>query len=54
MWWDSVMDSYATDPLRRKFRTDWPWEQDRQMAIYNRTPEFIQITSHPHLIMMPW
>lgn len=53
-WWNSVMDSYATNPLRRKFRTDWPWEQDRQMAIYNRTPEYIQIASHPHLVMMPW
>jgi hypothetical protein len=22
-WWDSVMDDYSTDPLKRKFRTDW-------------------------------
>lgn len=31
-----------------------PWEQDRQMAIYHRSPEYIQVTSHPHLSMMPW
>ena len=37
----------------RKFRTNWPWEQDRQMAIYNRSSSFIQITSHPHKSMMP-
>ena len=24
------------------------------MALYNRTPEHIQVTSHPHLPMMPW
>lgn len=42
-WWESSMDSYATNPIKRPFRTKWPWEQDRQMAVYNRTPEFIQI-----------
>lgn len=31
----------------RKFRIKWPWEQDRQMAVYNRTPEHIQIASDP-------
>ena len=31
-----------------------PWEQDRQMAIYHRNPDHIQVTSHPHLSMMPW
>jgi hypothetical protein len=32
---------------RRKFRTDWPWEQDRQMAIFQRMGESIQIASQP-------
>lgn len=31
----------------RKFRIKWPWEQDRQMAVYNRTPDSIQIASDP-------
>ena len=31
----------------RKFRIKWPWEQDRQMAVYNRTPEHIQIVPDP-------
>eukprot|EP00602_Paraphysomonas_sp_CaronLab_P002425 CAMPEP_0185033188 /NCGR_PEP_ID=MMETSP1103-20130426/21950_1 /TAXON_ID=36769 /ORGANISM="Paraphysomonas bandaiensis, Strain Caron Lab Isolate" /LENGTH=298 /DNA_ID=CAMNT_0027569381 /DNA_START=87 /DNA_END=979 /DNA_ORIENTATION=- len=46
-WWHSTMDSYADNPLKRKFRTNWPWEQDRQMAIYHRSPEHIQIASQP-------
>ena len=53
-WWDSSLDSYTNNPLNRKFRLNWPWEQDRQMAIYNRSSEYIQITSHPHLPHMPW
>jgi len=53
-WWHSSMDSYATNPLNRKFRMHWPWEQDRQMAIYNQSSASIQITSHPDLLMMPW
>ena len=32
----------------RKFRLKWPWEQDRQMAVYNRTSELIQVASQPH------
>jgi hypothetical protein len=46
-WWHSAMDSYATNPIKRKFRIKWPWEQDRQMAVYNRTPEHIQVASEP-------
>ncbi|KAJ9457147.1 hypothetical protein DIPPA_09055 [Diplonema papillatum] len=34
-WWNSSMDSYDSDPLRHRFRTDWPWEQDRLMALAN-------------------
>eukprot|EP01041_Mallomonas_annulata_P005418 gene5418-10844_t len=52
-WWHSSMESYTNNPLKRKFRNNWPWEQDRQMALYNRSSENIQITSHPHLPMMP-
>jgi len=52
-WWHSTMDSYAYNPLNRKFRLNWPWEQDRQMALYNRSSLHIQITSHPHLSKMP-
>lgn len=47
-WWVSSMDSYTdNNPIRRKFRLKWPWEQDRQMAVYNRTAEHIQIASQP-------
>jgi hypothetical protein len=33
--------------LNRKFRLKWPWEQDRQMAVYNRSSEHIQVASQP-------
>lgn len=46
-WWDSSMDSYDNNPIRRPFRRKWPWEQDRQMALYHRNPNNIQIASHP-------
>ena len=46
-WWQAAMDPYEGNPMKRKFRTKWPWEQDRQMALYNRTPEHIQIASQP-------
>ncbi len=46
-WWQAAMDEYAGNPMKRKFRTKWPWEQDRQMALFNRTPEHIQIASQP-------
>lgn len=36
----------------RKFRLKWPWEQDRQMAIYNRSSESIQIASQPNQLFM--
>lgn len=51
-WWRSTMDDYSNNPLRRKFRTKWPWEQDRQMALYQRTPQHIQIASHPQYPML--
>jgi len=35
-WWTSSTDPYETNPLEFKFHTEWPWEQDRQMAIANR------------------
>lgn len=47
-WWNASMDEQLEgNPLRRRFRLKWPWEQDRQMAVYNRTPEYIQIASQP-------
>lgn len=36
----------------RKFRLKWPWEQDRQMALYNRSSEYIQISSQPNRVFM--
>ena len=36
----------------RKFRIKWPWEQDRQMAIYNRSSSQIQIASQPYKAVM--
>lgn len=33
--------------LHRKFRLKWPWEQDRQMAVYNRSSAVIQVASQP-------
>ena len=32
-WWGAALDSYDDNPIKRKFRTSWPWEQDRQMAV---------------------
>jgi hypothetical protein len=48
-WWNAALDSYKgeSNPFRRKFRINWPWEQDRQMAIYHRNPKHIQIASQP-------
>lgn len=31
-WWNSAMDPYEGNPIKRKFRIKWPWEQDRQMV----------------------
>lgn len=36
----------------RKFRLKWPWEQDRQMAVFNRSSEFIQVASQPERVHM--
>lgn len=46
-WWDASMDPYETNPIKRRFRIKWPWEQDRQMAVYNRSFNSIQIASQP-------
>jgi hypothetical protein len=51
-WWDSSMDSYETNPIKRRFRLKWPWEQDRQMAVYNRSSQHIQVASQPERIFM--
>lgn len=51
-WWSASMDSYETNPIKRKFRIKWPWEQDRQMAVYNRSSEYIQVASDPDKVMM--
>lgn len=36
----------------RKFRSDWPWEQDRQMAIFHRMKDSIQLASQPDQAFM--
>jgi hypothetical protein len=36
----------------RKFRLKWPWEQDRQMALYNRSSQLIQVASQPEKVFM--
>jgi hypothetical protein len=53
-WWNAALDSYEGEgnPFHRKFRLKWPWEQDRQMALYHRTPEHIQISSQPNQALM--
>lgn len=51
-WWHSAMDPYEGNPIKRKFRLKWPWEQDRQMALFNRTPEHIQVASQPEKLHM--
>jgi hypothetical protein len=51
-WWRAAMDSYEGNPIRRAFRLKWPWEQDRQMALFNRTPEHIQVASQPEKLHM--
>lgn len=33
--------------MYRKFRLKWPWEQDRQMAVYNRSSHLIQVAAQP-------
>jgi hypothetical protein len=59
-WWQSTLDSYdgsgkaGVPSLERRFRLSWPWEQDRQMAMYEESSAGIQIASHPHLQMMPF
>eukprot|EP01038_Epipyxis_sp_PR26KG_P008684 gene8684-11735_t len=51
-WWDASMDPYEGNPIKRKFRLKWPWEQDRQMAVYNQSSQFIQIASQPERTQM--
>jgi hypothetical protein len=48
----SFITQVMTITIHRKFRNSWPWEQDRQMALYHRTPEHIQIASHPDSSML--
>lgn len=38
--------------IHRRFRLKWPWEQDRQMAVYNRSSQHIQVASQPERIFM--
>jgi len=53
-WWASALDPYEGDPIKRPFRTKWPWEQDRQMVIYNNSvyAAHIQIASQPERSQM--
>lgn len=52
-WWEAALDSYDDNPIKRRFRLKWPWEQDRQMAVYHRDAAHIQIASHPAESLMP-
>ena len=54
-WWMSSTDPYETDPFKFRFRTEWPWEQDRQMAIANRNDtvsSYVLISSQPQQVHM--
>jgi hypothetical protein len=65
-WWNSATDSYerSSNPLEIEFRTEWPWEQERAMALYHNfqdhnntqgggnVSDFIQIASQPGEFMM--
>ena len=38
------------NPIKRRFRLKWPWEQDRQMSVYNVSKDYIQVASqHIHI-----
>jgi hypothetical protein len=68
-WWESAMDSYSDksegkNPLGIKFRTQWPWEQERAMALYHNLHDqngdnvssYIQVASQPerfHMVRHP-
>ena len=52
-WWDSALDPYEGNPIKRRFRLKWPWEQDRQMWVYHQNSSRIQVASHPGLSHMP-
>ena len=34
-WWNSSMGNYKDNPIGFKYREEWPWEQDRAMAMMN-------------------
>ena len=48
-WWNSSLGDYAKNPLDFKYRSAWPWEQDRAMALLNefKTPG-IQVFPDKH------
>jgi hypothetical protein len=59
--WESAMDSSKDNPLGiQQFRTQWPWEQDRAMALYHNTQDqngdnassYIQLASQPERFYM--
>lgn len=56
-WWESALDSYANNPIGDfHFRTKWPWEQDRQMAVAHANDtiaSYIQISPRPDLRCIP-
>lgn len=51
-WWEAANDPYEGNPIKRRFRLKWPWEQDRQMALFNRSSDVIQVASQPDKPMM--
>jgi hypothetical protein len=59
-WWESAMDSAKHNPLGIQFRTQWPWEQERAMALYHNTHDqngdnvssYIQLASQPERFYM--
>jgi hypothetical protein len=52
-WWDAALDSYESNPIKRRFRLKWPWEQDRQEAVFHNDSTHIQVASHPDHSHMP-
>jgi hypothetical protein len=61
-WWESAMDSSKDNPIViQQFRTLWPREQDRAMALYHNTTQdqngenvssYIQLASQPERFYM--
>eukprot|EP00659_Diplonema_papillatum_P008419 gene8419-12977_t len=58
-WWNSSLEDYSVDPLKHRWRTDWPWEQDRLLSLINEPRhgvyDIVQVLSDPSkLIQANW